>query len=58
MTRIEGNANIVKELAKRAEELKPTGTYEEMVVFQLGTIATALIDISMSLAIIADEKDV
>jgi len=40
-------------------ELKPTGTYEEMVTFQLGTIATMLADISKSLAILADkaEKD-
>lgn len=45
---------VVVEMNKRAE-LKPNGTYEEMVTFQLGVIASALIDISKSLAIIADE---
>lgn len=38
-------------------ELKPTGTYEEMLAFQLGTIATMLTDISKSLAILADKAE-
>lgn len=54
MTRLEENATVIKELAKSVE-LKPAGTYEEMVAFQLGTIATMLMDISKSLAIIADK---
>lgn len=33
---------------------KPNGTFEEMTVWSLGTIATLLADISKSLAIIAD----
>ena len=39
---------------KKIAEQKPTGTYEEMVTFQLGVIATMLADISKSLAILAD----
>ncbi len=56
MTRLEENRIVVDEMTKRAE-LKPTGTYEEMVVFQLGVIATMLADISKSLAIIANEAE-
>ncbi len=56
MTRYEENRIIINEAVKRAE-CKPTGTYEEMVSFQLGTIATMLTDISKSLAIIADKEE-
>ena len=38
-------------------EANPKGTYEEMVSFQLGAIATMLTDISKSLAIIADKAE-
>ena len=55
MTRLEENATVIKELAKREEELNPIETHEEMVVLQLGTIATMLMDISKSLAILADK---
>lgn len=54
MTRLEENGMIVNEMIKRAEG-KPAGTYEEMVTFQLGAIATMLADISKSLAILADK---
>lgn len=54
MTRLEENIMIVGEAIKRAEA-QPTGTYEEMVTFQLGLIAVMLADISKSLAIIADK---
>ena len=54
MTRYEENIIVVDEMAKRAK-LQPTGTYEEMVTFQLGVIATMLADISKSLAIIANK---
>lgn len=54
MTRLEENKKVIEEMTERAER-KPTGTYEEMVVFQLGAIATMLADISKSLAIIADK---
>lgn len=56
MTRLEENGIILNEATKRVE-LKPTGTYEEMVVFQLGAIATMLADISKSLAILADKSE-
>ena len=56
MTRIEENKMVVDEMIKRAE-LKPTGTYEEIVTFQFGAIATMLADISKSLAIIADKAE-
>ena len=36
---------------------KPNGTFEEMTVWSLGTIATLLADISKSLAVIADSMN-
>lgn len=56
MTRLEENKIVIDEMLKRSK-LKPSGTYEEMVVFNLGTIATMLTDISKSLAIIADKAE-
>lgn len=56
MTRLEENGMVINEMTKRANS-KPTGTYEEMVTFQLGVIATMLGDISKSLAIIADKVE-
>lgn len=56
MTRKEDNARIIGKMIELSE-CKPSGTYEEMVVFQLGTIATMLADISKSLAIIADKAE-
>ncbi len=56
MTRIEENKMIIDKLTEEAER-KPTGTYEEMVTFQLGAIATMLADISRSLAVIADKSE-
>ena len=56
MTRLEENEMVVKEMTKRAER-NSTGTYEEMVTFQLGAIATMLADISKSLAIFADRVE-
>lgn len=53
MTRVEENKNVIDGMKKIAEQ-KPSGTYEEMVTFQLGAIATMLADISKSLAILAD----
>lgn len=57
MTRLEENGMVIKEATKRAEA-KPTGSYEEMVTFQLGLIASMLADISKSLAILADKSEV
>lgn len=56
MTRFEENRLVLNEMNKRTEQ-KPSGTYEEMVVFNLGTIATMLADISKSLAILADKAE-
>jgi hypothetical protein len=56
MTRLEANEAVILEMSKRSES-KPSGTYEEMVIFNLGTIATMLTDISKSLAIIADKAE-
>lgn len=53
MTRLLENKMVIDEMARRSEA-KPKGTYEEMVTFQLGAIATMLADISKSLAVIAD----
>ena len=56
MTRLEENKMVIDEIAKRTES-KPSGTYEEMVTFQLAVIATMLTDISKSLAVIADKTE-
>lgn len=54
MTRLEENGMVINEMTERANQ-KPTGTYEEIVAFQLGVIATMLSDISRSLAIFANK---
>lgn len=56
MSRLEENRIVIDGMTKMAE-LKPTGTYEEMVSFQLGVIATMIADISKSLAILADKAE-
>ncbi len=56
MKRVEENVMIIKKMVEKMEE-KPSGTYEEMANIQLGTIATTLIDISKSLAILADKAE-
>jgi hypothetical protein len=56
MTRIEENKMIRDRLMEEAKR-KPIGTYEEMVSFQLGAIASMLADISRSLAVIADKAE-
>ena len=56
MKRLEENEMVISEMYKRTE-LKKTGTYEELVTFQLGVIATMLADISKSLAILADKAE-
>jgi hypothetical protein len=55
MTRLEENGMVIDEMTKRAND-KPTGTYEELVTFQLGVIATMLGDISRSLAMLANKE--
>lgn len=55
MSRVEENKELVEVMTDLAKE-KPSGTFEAMTCFQLGTIATMLADISKSLAVIADIK--
>lgn len=56
MTRLEENGKLVDAVNKIVEQ-NPTGTYQEMVSLQLGTIATMLTDISKSLAILAHKAE-
>ena len=56
MKRIKENQMVIDEMVKRTE-IKPSGTYEEMMVFQIGVIATMLADISKSLAVIANKVE-
>ena len=56
MTRLEENKMVIEVMTRRTE-CKPAGTYEEIVSFQLGVIATMLADISKSLAVIADKVE-
>jgi len=55
MTRLEENKIVIDFMTERAGS-QPEKTYEEIVTFQLGSIATMLADISKSLAIIADKE--
>lgn len=56
MTRLEENDKVIDFMTERAGS-QPAKTYEEIVAFQLGSIATMLADISKSLAIIADNAE-
>lgn len=56
MNRQENNRTVIDFMTENAKN-NPAGTYEEMVTFQLGVIATMLADISKSLAIIADKAE-
>lgn len=56
MSRVEENRELIENMTNLAKE-KPSGTFEEMTVFQLGVIATMLADISQSLAILADKAE-
>lgn len=57
MTRIEENGLVVDKMVELARKNK-TGTYEEMVTFQLGVIASMLTDISKSLAALANKVEI
>jgi hypothetical protein len=56
MARLEENKMLNEKMAEKAKR-NPVGTYEEMVAFQLGAIASMLADISKSLAVIADKVE-
>jgi hypothetical protein len=55
MNRVEENEKMIVHFAKSAMETGK-GTYEEMVSWQLGAMNSFLMDISKSLAMIADKK--
>lgn len=54
MSRSKENREVIDFMNNLADN-KREGTFEEMVVFSLGGIATLLADISKSLAVIADK---
>ena len=56
MTRLEENQTVIDCMIEGMRS-KPSGTYEEMVTFQLVTIASMLADISKSLAILAHKAE-
>lgn len=56
MTRLEENKILIEKIQEEAE-CKPTGTYNEITAFQFGAIVSMLIDISRSLAILADKAE-
>lgn len=56
MNRIEENKEVVRVMTNRAK-MQSEGTFEEVMCFQLGVLATMLADISKSLAMIADKGD-
>ena len=56
MKRLEENQKVIDEITERALN-NPTGSYEQLMVFQLGVVATMLADISKSLAILADKAE-
>ena len=54
MSRSEENKITIDFMVKKAQET-PSGTFEQMTAWHLGTIGTILTDISKSLAMIADK---
>lgn len=56
MTREEEN-KILLDAFNKMENIAVTGDYEQLVPWELGAITTCLLDISKSLAIIADKVE-
>lgn len=56
MTREQQIKKLSEIMAEKAKN-KPSGTYEEMVTFQLAAMASMLTDIAKSLAVIADKVE-
>lgn len=54
MSRVEENEEMIVHFAKSAMETSK-GTYEEMVSWHLGAMNSFIMDISKSLAVIADK---
>ena len=53
MSRVEENLEVISHAVTEAMK-NPSGTYEEMIIWHLGTMDSFLLDISKSLAVIAD----
>lgn len=56
MTRVKENRTILEEM-DRLSKANPASTHEEMTMYQLSAIAVALIDMSKSLAVLADKAE-
>lgn len=56
MNRIEENAKLLQKIMEQIKE-NSSCCYEEFQLFQLGSIASLLADISKSLAILADKVE-
>jgi hypothetical protein len=56
MTRVEENEMVINEINKKVNDMQ-IWTYDETIAFQTSIIATILIDISKSLAVIADKAE-
>lgn len=56
MTRVEENEMVIKEINKTVKDM-PGWTYDETIASQTNIIAVILIDISKSLAILADKAE-
>ena len=53
MSRVEDNLELIKVMTERNKSI-PSGTADDITCLQLANIATFLVDISSSLAVIAD----
>jgi hypothetical protein len=56
MTRVEENRAILEEMDRLSKAI-PASTYEQMMTYQRSAIAVALMDISKSLAVLADKAE-
>jgi uncharacterized protein YqfA (UPF0365 family) len=56
MTRLEENRAILEEM-DRLSKANSVSTYEQMTTYQLRAITVALMDISKSLAVLADKSE-
>jgi hypothetical protein len=56
LTRLEENRAILKEM-DRLSKANSVSTYEQMTTYQLRAITVALMDISKSLAVLADKAE-
>lgn len=57
MTREEAKIEMLIKKIQEEADRRPTGTYNEIIAFQLGAIASVLANISRSLAILVDKAE-